>query len=82
MKKAANPEISVVEFLLSTFGYSKDKQGYIIEEKSAKRILASDGKEIRWEDLGVIQENGQLIRFHTISLIAFSDFFKKSAAKA
>ena len=82
MKKAVTFDSSAAEFLLSTLGYSIDQDGYIIDEKSKKRALASDSKEIKWEELAAIHKDGQLFRRSPASSIKFSDILGKSAAKA
>lgn len=60
------------EFILSAFGYSVDKDGYIVNAQSGQRALASDGKEIRAAEFIGIADN-KLFRSNLVSLIELSD---------
>ena len=63
---------SSCEFVLSTFGYSVDKDGYIIHAESKERALAHDGKVIRASELTGITPKG-LFRNNLASILELSD---------
>lgn len=43
------------KFILEAFGFKTDKQGFITSR--GKRLIATDGKIIRWTRLGGIMKN-------------------------
>lgn len=62
-------------FLLEVFGYAADQEGYIVDAKSKKRVLASDGFEIKVNELAGIM-NKKFVRSSLPALIEAADHLK------
>ncbi len=65
----------VTQFILSVAGYSTDSDGFVIQEKSGKRVLATDGKQIKATEVAIIAEDG-IFRSDLPSLLQLSDHIK------
>ena len=71
------------KFVLEAFGFKTDRQGFITSR--GKRLIATDGKIIRWTRLGGIvknQETGKpdLVRDDLWSIMDLVDKEKKKTA--
>lgn len=61
------------KFLLSLFNKSVDKEGYIIEEGTNKRVISSDGDEIKLSEFGGIVKGSEIfIKNNIVSLIKYN----------
>lgn len=77
---------SLKEEMLSCFNKIVDNKGYIIDEHTKKREVATDGKEIKIDEFaGVMKGKTEgsivLIRNDLASLIEMSDYFKSKETK-
>ncbi|MEP7166900.1 MAG: hypothetical protein ABI758_02905 [Candidatus Woesebacteria bacterium] len=67
-------------FVLSLFDKTIDNEGYIIEQKSKKRVLSADGQEITLEEFGVIKNGSEI--FAKDDIAALVRFYERYLSDA